>query len=138
MPLFKFGEGMSYTTFDMKCMHRCEDELCHPSHRPLHFECHIMNTGKMAGDEVIQVYHMAGEGICHYANSRHHPVPIKSLVHFERVSLMPGESKTVEFMLGEEAFKLVNEHGARMIYPGERAIVFSRGTGEDQFIPITI
>ena len=129
---------MSYTTFDLKCGHHCEDELCHPSHQPLHFQCNITNTGKMAGDEVIQVYHSAGKDIRNHANARGHPVPIKSLVGFERITLEAGETKKVEFMLGEEAFKLVNEHGARMTLPGERTILFSRGTGKEQAITVML
>ncbi len=92
----------------------------------------------MAGDEVIQVYHSAGQEIRNYANSRGHPVPIKSLVGFERVSLMPGQSEVVSFELGEEAFQLVNEIGARVAYPGERTLMFSRGTGNDLHIPIRL
>ena len=89
----------------------------------------------MAGDEVVQVYHSAGDAIRHAAN---HPVPLRSLVEFDRVSLPAGASTTIDFTLPESAFSLVMADGNSTVYPGQRDIIFSRGNGQDVTIPVTL
>jgi len=80
----------------------------------------------MEGDEVVTVFHVAGTAI---RNSALHPVPLKSLVGFERVTLSAGESTSVDFTLEEDAFALTNQKGESVVYPGEREIVFSYANG---------
>ncbi len=118
-PLFKFGQGESYTTFDMECKH---DGLTKDNGVTL--KCHLKNTGDMDGDEVIQVYHTVGEEIRSKAN---HPIAIKQLVEFERVSVAKGADVDVEISLTNDSFELVNEHGVSVVYPGEHTIMLERG-----------
>jgi len=135
-PLFKYGEGMSYTSFDLQC--GCGDgkpgSKCATA-PPIMFACTVKNTGAMAGDEVVEVFHQAGASIRSAAN---HPVPIKSLAEFARVRLDPSESTTISFTLPAEAFTLIDESGGDKLYSGERSIVFSRGNGVDVEIDVTL
>ena len=116
---------MSLTTFTMSCecvMAGCAGPL------PIAASCLVRNTGAIAGDEVVMVYHAAGSAIRTEAG---HAVPIKALVAFERVTLAAGETTKVLFELGQEAFALTNTRGDKVVYSGKRTLIFSRGTGKD-------
>jgi hypothetical protein len=99
------------------------------------FSCTVSNTGPVAGDEVVMVYHQAGAAIRKGAD---HPVPLKSLVQFGRVRLEPNSSTTVMFTLPEAAFELTTTDGNKTIISGQRSILFSRGNGVDVTIPVTL
>ena len=129
-PLFAYGQGLSYTTFGMQCT--CTGSC---SATPVIFSCAVRNTGSVAGDEVVMVFHQAGDKMRKSAN---HPVPLKSLVQFDRVTLAPGASATVTFSLPDAAFELTVADGNKTVVGGLRNIVFSRGHGEDVSIPITL
>ena len=58
-----------------------------------------------------------------------HPVPLKSLVDFSRVSVKRGATVTVTFELSEDAFALVDETGARVVVKGSRSVMFDLGDG---------
>ena len=70
----------------------------------------VRNTGKVAGDEVVQLYlHDVVSSVTR---------PVKELKGFRRVTLAPGESTTVQFTLDREAFALWNEQMKRVVEPG--------------------
>jgi len=123
-PLFEFGHGLSLTTFDITC-----------SAKDLSFSCDVKNTGKLAGDEVLMVYHAAGDAIRSQVD---HPVPIKSLVNFERVQANAGETVTASFKLDNEDLMLVNKKGEKVLYKGERTIIIKNGAGFEYKAPVTI
>jgi beta-glucosidase len=108
-PLYEFGFGLSYTTFVygqpvvMKSVMR-EDEN-------LEFSVTVSNTGKMDGDEVIQVYLTRPEG-----NSSR---PVKSLIAFKRVSIPAGKSATTVFTIPASRFRHYD--------PGEDDYTVTRG-----------
>jgi hypothetical protein len=104
----------------------------------MEFFCTLTNTGSAAGDEVVQVFHEAGTAIRAAAAAAQHPVPIRALVEFDRVSLQPGQTATLNFTLPEVAFALVTTDGNSTVYPGDRSIVFSRGNGVDVVVPVTL
>jgi beta-glucosidase-like glycosyl hydrolase len=116
--LFPFGYGLSYSTFAISCF---ADEA---QSSDLNFVCQVWNTGSRTGDEVIQVYAVAGNDIREKAN---HPVPIKSLVDFERVQVPMGETASVRFDLDSSIFKLVDENGDRRLYTGTYKLLFTNG-----------
>lgn len=90
-PLYPFGHGLSYTTFSID-----RAELKKKRDGSLLLKLSICNTGKRQGDEVLQIY--VGE------NAPTVVRPQKELKAFERVSLEPGERKTLEFSLSEQDF----------------------------------
>ena len=87
-PLYAFGHGLSYTTFDYSGIRLSSTTL---KRRPVTVSVDVTNTGDLAGDEVVQLY-------THQRESRD-PQPIRSLRGFERVTLEPGETRTVQFVL---------------------------------------
>ena len=90
-PLRPYGFGMSYTTFEYS------DPVFRVENDKILARCTVKNTGKMAGDEVVQLY----VGFRNSAVDR----PVKSLRGFRRVSLHPGEAAEVEIECPTEKLK---------------------------------
>ncbi|MDI7252237.1 MAG: glycoside hydrolase family 3 C-terminal domain-containing protein [Actinomycetota bacterium] len=88
-PAFPFGFGLSYTTFEYRDLRLSGAEI--PAEGSLTVEAEIANTGRRAGEEVVQLY----VGYPASAVDR----PVKELKGFARVNLEPGESKRVSFTL---------------------------------------
>jgi beta-glucosidase len=108
-PLFPFGFGLSYTTFAYHNLHlptgaNAGDEV--------KAAVEVENTGKMAGEEVVQLYikvlQLFSKDTPSVAD-----LPIRSLAGFERIALRPGERKTVQFTLAPRQFSTVTAGGAR-------------------------
>ena len=107
-PLFPFGFGLSYTTFELN-KPKAGKEIS--AEKPLKVTVKLSNTGKMAGAEVVQLY-----------VSENKPTverPKKELKAFKKVHLEPGKSTTVEFELKHKdlAFWDVETH-AWKVNPG--------------------
>ena len=106
-PLFPFGFGLSYTTFEIGAP-QVADHLSVKG--PVKVSVAVHNTGKVAGDEVVQLYiHQVVASVTR---------PVKELKGFQRVSLAPGESKTIDFTLDWNAFSLWNEQMKHVVEPG--------------------
>ncbi|HEV2444630.1 MAG TPA: glycoside hydrolase family 3 N-terminal domain-containing protein, partial [Candidatus Sulfopaludibacter sp.] len=86
-PLFPFGYGLSYTKFGIANLQAGRNEVT----------AEVENTGARSGDEVVQLYLHQRSG----SASR----PVRELKGFERVTLAPGEKRTVRFRLGPEALR---------------------------------
>ncbi len=93
-PLFPFGHGLSYTTFELKNLQTPESALI--EQEDVKVSITVKNTGSMAGSEVIQVYV--------HDRSKAYDRPEKELKAFRKVFLQPGEEKTVELTLSKDAF----------------------------------
>lgn len=116
-PLYPFGYGLSYTSFqyddlDVKKTYRPDDTL--------HVSVKVKNTGKIAGDEVVQLY------VSNLNASV--PVPIRSLKGFKRVHLLPGEIKTIGFTIPAKTLSVMNDQNEQVVLPGDYAI--SAGGGQ--------
>jgi beta-glucosidase len=107
-PLFAFGHGLSYTTFQLDNVKVDPPRIGVAGRATVTVD--VTNAGARAGDEVVQLY----------IRDRVSSVtrPVKELRGFERVSLAPGEKRTVRFMLGPEALRLTDESMARLVEPG--------------------
>lgn len=88
-PLYPFGYGLSYTTFDYAALRTSSDAL--PVNGALGIRFHLTNTGTRAGDEVTQLY------VRHLASRVKRP--LHELKGFKRVRLEAGESRSVELEL---------------------------------------
>ncbi|MBR6045312.1 MAG: glycoside hydrolase family 3 C-terminal domain-containing protein [Ruminococcus sp.] len=93
-PLYPFGYGLSYTTFEYSDLRLSHSEL--DDSKTLIVDVTVKNTGKCFGKEVVQLYVSDRES----SVSR----PVKELKGFEKVALAPGESKKVVFRLDARAF----------------------------------
>ncbi len=91
-PLYPFGYGLSYTTFAISNMKTDKPEM--KVGEQIEVSADVKNTGKRAGDEVVQLYIHQQSG----SASR----PVRELKGFERVTLAPNETKTVRFKLGKK------------------------------------
>lgn len=100
-PLYPFGYGLSYTGFEYSDL-RLEKESFHAG-ESVKGQVTVANTGSMAGDEVVQIYVKDEE-----ASVR---VPRHKLCGIRRVSLVPGESRRVEFEIDPEQFMIIKEDG---------------------------
>jgi len=106
-PLYPFGYGLSYTTFSYGKM---KVKKSYRTGESVEVSVSVKNTGKRAGEEVVQLY---------VSNlSAPVPVPLRALKGFTRISLEPGESKTVVFTLKAEDFSYVDENFERVVKPG--------------------
>jgi beta-glucosidase len=119
-PVYPFGYGLSLTSFEMSC---------YPTtgKKKLNYQCVVINAGNIIGDEVIQVYHTAGDDVRSKAK---HPVPLQSLVGFERIRVEAGDVDIISFDFDLSVFELVNEKGDKIVYPGTHMLRFTNGVLE--------
>jgi beta-glucosidase len=115
-PLYPFGYGLSYTTFSFT-------DLTVPAEAvnaggPAHVEVTVTNTGKVAGDEVVELY----------LNFPNMPgAPLRALRAFQRVHLDPGASQRVQFDLRPRDLSMVSEAGEPIIPEGDYTVSVGGG-----------
>ena len=97
-----FGYGMSYTTFEYSNLHAETEVPTNSQCVNLSFE--VKNTGEVAADEIAQVYLSP-------LTAQHTPLKPQTLQGFARVSLQPGETKTVKVKLYTEQFGYYTNNG---------------------------
>ncbi|MCC2975266.1 glycoside hydrolase family 3 C-terminal domain-containing protein [Sphingomonas sp. PL-96] len=107
-PLFPFGFGLSYTSFRLSPP-RLSAAKTGPG-GSTSVEVDVTNTGSRAGDEVVQLY--IRDQVSSIAQ------PVKEMRGFERVTLKPGETRTVRFTLGPDALRLWNTDMREVVEPG--------------------
>ncbi|MFN8239951.1 MAG: glycoside hydrolase family 3 C-terminal domain-containing protein [Bacteroidales bacterium] len=107
-PLYPFGYGLSYTTFSYSGI-KLKSKV--KTGQPVTVSVSVKNTGKRAGEEVVQLYlsNLAADV----------PVPLRSLKGFKRVHLEPGETRVLTFSLPPEDFSVINNEYKRVILPGK-------------------
>lgn len=106
-PLYPFGYGLSYTQFEYSDVTLSGTEM--DANGSITATVTISNTGKVVGEEVVQLYLRDKVG----SVSR----PVKQLKGFEKISLKPGESQTVDFEINEEMLRFWR---ADMTYGSEK------------------
>lgn len=108
-PLYPFGYGLSYTTFDYSNIALSKKD------GKDYVSIDVKNTGKYEGKETVQMYiHDLAASIAR---------PVKELKGFEKISLKPGESKTVSFEIAPELLKYYNSDLNFVLDPGKFEIM---------------
>jgi beta-glucosidase len=125
-PLWSFGFGLSYTTFSLTNL-KVATPVIGPGGRTS-VTVDVTNTGSRAGDEVVQLY------IRDVVSSVTRP--IKELRGFERVTLRPGETKTVTFTLGPAELSLIDRRMQRVVEPGRFDVMV--GANSDRLITASL
>ncbi|ETT59912.1 beta-glucosidase BglX [Paenibacillus sp. FSL H8-0457] len=108
-PLYPFGYGLSYTTFEYTDLKLDRHQIGRDE--SVHVSVSITNTGTRAGEETAQLY------IRDLVASSTRPV--KELKGFSKMQLQPGESREVHFTLGREALGLLDERLEFTVEPGK-------------------
>lgn len=112
-PLYPFGFGLSYTTFDISAPRLAKARIGQGESTTV--EIDVTNTGKVAGDEVVQLYvHDEAASVTR---------PVLELKHFKRVTLAPGAKTTVTFEIKPSDLWMWNLDMKRVVEPGDFSIL---------------
>ncbi len=125
-PLYPFGYGLSYTSFRYSDLELAQNQI--QAGDPVNAQVTLTNTGKIAGDEVAQVYlkfpDVPG-------------APLKALRDFRRVHLEPGESQKVWFELQGRDLGMVTETGDAIVPQGDYTISIGGGQPDSETPSVT-
>jgi beta-glucosidase len=115
-PLYPFGYGLSYTTFSYGGLSL--PTVAAKAGDPVVAETTVTNTGKVAGDEVVQLY-------LSFPDVK--GAPVRALRGFQRIHLAAGESQKVRFELKDRDLSMVSEAGDPMIAEGQYKVSVGGG-----------
>ena len=119
-PLYPFGYGLSYTTFD----------ISKPQYKNNKVRVTVKNTGSREGTEVVQVYVRRTADV---------DGPLKTLRAFERVTLKPGEQKTVEIDLPRERFECWDAQTNTMrVVPGQYELMVGSSSADKDLKKLSV
>ena len=119
-PLFAFGHGLSYTTFEYADLELSADRTA--TDGGVGISCTVRNAGAVAGTEVVQLY--LGDPVASVVR------PTRWLAGFTRVTLAPGESALVTFRLHADRTAFTGQAGTRIVEPGEISVAVG-GASDD-------
>ena len=120
-PLYPFGFGLSYTTFNYTSIQTSGNKL--KSNGEIKVSVTVQNTGKYLGDEVVQLY------VTHLNSKVGRPA--KELKGFSRISLKPGEAKNVEILLKASDLAYWNATQGKFVVEGDKVKLMVGSSSED-------
>jgi beta-glucosidase len=123
-PLFAFGYGLSYTTFEIG------EASCEADGDAITVTAPVKNTGARKGSETLQLY---------IRNLQDPDGPLKSLRAFQRVTLNPGETQAVELTLGRKSFEFWDpETNTMRTKPGSYEILYGNSSQDKDLKKLTV
>lgn len=127
-PLFPFGFGLSYTTFEIGKPAAEHEQIARTGKAQVSVT--VTNTGKRAGDQVVQMY-------------IHHPIssvvqPVLLLKGFQRIHLEPGASQKVTFDVSAEELSILDANLQRVVEPGKVDVLIGADSAETTAVQLTI
>ncbi|HST52592.1 MAG TPA: beta-glucosidase BglX [Pyrinomonadaceae bacterium] len=123
-PLFPFGYGLSYTTFRLSNLKLSQQQIAPTG--SVQVSVDVENTGRREGDEVVQLY------IRDVVGSRVRPV--KEMEGFQRVTLQPGERRTLHFTLAPEQLGFYNAAMQFVVEPGTFKVMAGTSSEDSQML----
>ncbi|GAB5410727.1 MAG: glycoside hydrolase family 3 N-terminal domain-containing protein [Balneolaceae bacterium] len=127
-PLFTFGYGLSYTTFELSNI-KLENETI-STNGSTSVSVDVTNTGDCEGSEVVQMYIRD----CFSSVTR----PVKELKGFKKVWLKPGETKTVSIPIQKKSLAFYNVRMDYIVEPGEFEIMVGNSSRDEDLTKITL
>ncbi len=127
-PLYPFGFGLSYTSFAFGAPTLSAATI--QAGASVTIRVPVTNTGKLAGDEVVQVY--LRDDVSTVTR------PVKELVGFKRVTLRPGETRQVEIAIRPDAFGLWDRNMKFVTEPGTFTLMVGPNSAELKDIKLTV
>lgn len=127
-PLFPFGYGLSYTTFSYSTPTISPARITTSGKATVSVT--VTNTGKRAGDEIVQLY--VRDVVSSVTR------PIKELKDFRRISLNPGESKTIEFVITPDKLRFYDMQMKRVVEPGWFDIMVGPNSVKHQTVKLEV
>lgn len=124
-PLYPFGYGLSYTTFEYG-----EPRAAVEADGKVSVLVDVKNTGERSGKEVVQLY------VRDVAASQARPVC--ELKGYEKIALAPGESRTVRFTLDREMLSFYNYNAQKVFEPGEFLLMTGPNCRDTRSVKITL
>jgi len=121
-PQYAFGHGLSYTTFEYQNMELGKFKPSVKGLKPIQVSFIVKNTGKRAGEEVVQLY---------IRDMVSQPVrPIKELKDFKKIMLQPGEARRVTFTIKRDELAFYNDKLERITQPGTFQIMIGSASND--------
>ena len=127
-PLYPFGHGLSYTTFEIGAPVLSASSI--KAGEGVSVRVPVTNSGKMAGDEVVQVY--LRDEVSSVTR------PVKELVGFQRVTLQPGETRQVDIAIRPDSLALWNREMERVVEPGTFQIMAGPNSKDLKSVALTV
>jgi beta-glucosidase len=121
-PRYAFGYGLSYTTFEYKNMELSRSNPPMKDNDILSVSLMVQNTGKYAGEEVVQLY---------LRDMVSQPVrPVKELKDFKKILLQPGETRRITFNIRKDELSFYNDKLERIVQPGTFQIMIGSASSD--------
>ncbi|MBS1523797.1 MAG: glycoside hydrolase family 3 C-terminal domain-containing protein [Bacteroidetes bacterium] len=121
-PQYAFGHGLSYTTFEYQNMELGKFKSSVKGLKPIQVSFMVKNTGKFAGEEVVQLY---------IRDMVSQPVrPVKELKDFKKILLQPGEIRRVTFTIKRDELAFYNDRLERVTQPGTFQIMIGSASDD--------
>ena len=127
-PLFPFGHGLSYTSFEYSNA-SVEPATIGPG-ESAKVKVTVTNTGSREGDEIVQLY--IRDEVSSVTR------PIKELRDFRRVALKAGEARTVEFTITPDKLSMYNREMKRVVEPGRFQIMVGKSSVDLKSVPLIV
>ena len=123
-PLYPFGYGLSYNDYEYSDLTIDKTEM--PADGSLKASVNVTNRGPMTGDEIVELY----------IRDRFSQVtrPVKELKDFARITLEPGETKTVEFTITPDKLQFLDKHLNPIVEPGEFILMIGSSSAEEDLL----
>ena len=119
-PLYPFGHGLSYTTFSYENLRLSEPKI--KRDEKIHVQVDIKNTGEVAGTEIVQLY--VRDLVASVTR------PVKELKGFQKITLLPGETKTVQFVLKPDHLAFYDRQMKHVVEPGSFEVMVGTSSRE--------